>query len=189
MLHIFNMRIIIAGLRCFKEEHLHLERLVVLRVAWSLQHYYKFTHCFIFFLPSFMHSLKQCENQASLCVKTGKVLSRPQVGLICCSRQREEEGVGQLLRCVGAPWACTYVTFPKNQVLTAPEKLGSLDCTYATWIQRSHYLQSGTSCRAIMWAVVKGRHWVRAVPLPGLLPGSQYPGMRLSMVEGACGPL
>lgn len=116
-------------------------------------------------------------------VKTGKALSRPQVGLICCSRQREEERVGQLLCCVGAPWACTYVTFPKIQALTAPEKPGSLDCTYATWIQRSHYLQSGTSCRAIMRAMVKGRQWVRAVP------GSQWPGMGLHMVEGAHGAL
>lgn len=136
-----------------------------------------------------MQGWKQCGNQAKLCVKVGKVLSRPQVGLICCSRQREEEGVGQLLCCVGAPWVCTYVTFPKNQAPTAPEKPGSLDCTYATWIQRSHYLQSGTSCRAIMRAMVKGRQGVRAVPLPGLLPGAQGPGMGLRKVDGAHGPL
>lgn len=42
----------------------------------------------------------------------------------------EKRGIGQLLCYVGAPGARTYGTVPKNQTLTAPEKLGLSGGTY-----------------------------------------------------------
>lgn len=104
-----------------------------------------------------MWGLKQCGKQAKLCISWGKRALLATGGPD--PLQREERGIGRLVCCVGAPWACTCVTFSqKNQALTAPERnLARRPCTYATWIQRSYYLQAGTSRRAITWAVVKRR--------------------------------
>lgn len=147
----------------------------------SVQRFSKSTFCLFF---QFCVRLKALQKASQALRKAGNMLSWPKATWCVCSRRREDGEIGQLVCCVGAPWACTCVTFPKNQALTAPEKLGSWECTYATWIQGSYYLQAGTSCRAIALAVVRpGSGWGQWLHR-GCCMAPSLCGMKLPVVAG-----
>lgn len=139
-------------------------------------------HFLLFFSFQFCVRLKALWKASQTLRKTGNVLSWPKATWCVCSRQREDGEIGQLVCCVGAPWACTCVTFPKNQALTAPEKLGSWKCTYATCIQGSYYLQAGTSCRVVALAAGRrGSGWGQCLH-QGCCMAPSLRGMKLPVV-------